>query len=369
MVKVSRMATLPRLPRRGVAQAGLVALVLLVMLAVLGGLLVKGQIQARQDLRSRFALRAELAAGFMQSLLDQGHDLADAREVEEASAHLASVVPVAGQRAYLVTEELDVLAASATETVGRRLTEVEPALGEPTPGATPTYRGVSHQGEHVAATAIVGGTGLLVVITVPTERLYAPLRGTVWPQWLVFALFAVVGALTVLLLVRLLRREAELDWALRVDPLTGVRNRRHLQERMPEVSSAARRHGRPWALLMIDIDWFKRINDEHGHEVGDRVLRDVAQAIVHEARLEDLAGRWGGDEFLVILPDTDLRGAEALGHRIAERARDLLGERGSLSIGCAAGLPEEPEDLLREADAGLYEAKRLGRGRVAAAPV
>lgn len=345
------------------------AVVLLVMLAVLGGLLVKGQIQARQDLRSRFALRAELAAGFMASWLHQGTDLLDAREVEEASAHLAGVVPVAGQRAYLVTADLDVLAGSSSETVGRQLTEVEPALDDPTPGATPTYRGVRHPGEHVAATATVGDTGLLVVITVPTERLYAPLRGTVWPQWLVFALFAVVGALTVLLLVRLLRREAELDWALRVDPLTGVRNRRHLQERMPEVSSAAKRHGRPWALLSIDVDWFKRINDERGHDVGDRVLREVAQAIVHEARLEDLAGRWGGDEFLVILPDTDLAGAEALAHRIAQRARGLLGEQGSLSIGCAAGVPEDHEALLREADAGLYEAKRLGRGRVAAAPV
>ena len=363
------MATLPGLARRELARAVLVALGLAVMLAVLGGLLVKGQVEARQDLRSRFALRAELAAGFMESLIAQGHDLDDRSQAAEASAHLATVVPVSGQRAYLVTSGLEVLAASSPEAVGRRLAEVEPALEHPTPGATPTYQGVRHPGEHVAAAATVGGTGLLVVITVPTARLYHPLRGTVWPQWLVFGLFTLVAALTVLLLARLLRREAELDWALRVDPLTGVRNRRHLQERLPEVASAASRHGRPWALLMIDVDWFKRINDEDGHATGDAVLREVAQVIAQEARREDLAGRWGGDEFLVILPDTDLEGAQALAGRIADSVRARLGTRGSLSIGYAAGVPEDPEDLLHEADAGLYEAKRLGRGRVAAAPV
>lgn len=363
------MAPVPGLPRREAARAALVALALAIMLAVLAGLLVQGQVQARRDLRSRFALRAELAAGFMESLLDQGHDLGRRTEADEASAHLATVVPVAGQRAYLMTSGLRVLAASAEETVGRRLSDVEPALGDPTPGATPTYQGVLYPGEHVAATATVGDRGLLVVITVPTASLYAPLRGTVWPQWLVFGMFAMVAALAVLLLFRLLRREAELDWALRVDPLTGVRNRRHLQERLPEVASAAQRHGRPWALLMVDVDWFKRINDEDGHAGGDAVLREVAQAIVHEARMEDLAGRWGGDEFLVILPDTDLAGAEILANRIAERVRERLGDRGSLSIGLAAGTSGDPQHLLHEADAGLYEAKRLGRGRAAAAPV
>ena len=94
----------------------------------------------------------------------------------------------------------------------------------------------------------------------------------------------------------------------------------------------------------------------------------MAAAIVAEARREDLAGRWGGDEFLVILPDTELAGAEAVAHRIGERVRGRLGPAGSLSIGCAAGVVEEPEHLVQQADAALYEAKRQGRGRVEVAP-
>lgn len=361
------MAALPRLSPRGVRQAALAALALLLMLAVLAGLLLRGQAQARTDLRSRFALRAELAAGFMESLLLQGHDLRLEEEGAEASAHLGTVIPVSGVRAYLVDPELEILAASVEETVGRRLEEVEPALGAPTPGATPTYQGIRHPGEHVAASALVGRTGLVVVITVPTAQLYQPLRGTVWPQWLVFGLFVLVGGVTVLLLLRVLRRETQLDWALRVDPVTGVRNRRHLQERLPEVASAARRHGRTWSLLMVDVDHFKRINDREGHARGDAVLREVGGIIVAQSRVEDLAGRWGGDEFLVILPDTDVRGAERVGERIAERVRERLPEWASVSIGCAAGLTDVPEELLHRADAALYEAKRQGRGRVVAA--
>ncbi|HWH32760.1 MAG TPA: GGDEF domain-containing protein [Egibacteraceae bacterium] len=358
---------MPSLTARGARTAALAALGLLLMLALLGGLLVRGQVQAREDLRTRFALRAELAAGFMDSLRTQGHDLRLAHEAAEASAHLATIVPVAGQRAYLVDRGLRVLAASPVDAVGRLLPEVEPALGAPTPGATPTYRGIHHPGEHVAASAAVGASGLMVVITVPTQRLYQPLEGAVWPQWLLFTVFAVVGAMAVLLLLRLMRREAELEWAMRVDPVTGVRNRRHLQERLPEVASASRRHGRPWALLMIDVDHFKRVNDEQGHAGGDAVLREVAAAIVAECRVEDLAGRWGGDEFLAILPDSDLDAAEHLAARIAERARRRMGAQGSLSVGCAAGLGEDPEGMLRRADAALYEAKRQGRGRVVAA--
>jgi diguanylate cyclase (GGDEF)-like protein len=361
------MADPPRLHQRAIASSVLAAIALAVMLVILAALLVRGQVQARTDLRSRFALRTDLAAGFIDSLHDLGHDPTHVHEAQEISAHLATVTPVAGQRAYLVDGADRVLAASDRDAVGWTLSQAEPALGtQPSPGATPVYRGIRHPGEQVAASANVGDSGLRVVLVVPTAQLYGPLRGTVWPQWVAFGAFALLGAAAVVLLLRLMRSRAALDWALRVDPLTGVRNRRHLQERLPEVSSAAGRHGREWAVLMVDVDHFKEINDREGHAAGDAVLREVALALVGQARREDLTGRWGGDEFLVILPDTDAAGGVVVGERMADAVRARLAQHGSLSIGCAAGLGDA-DDLLQRADAALYEAKRQGRGRVVAA--
>jgi diguanylate cyclase (GGDEF)-like protein len=361
------MADPPRLRQRAIASSALAAVALLLMLGLLAGLLVRGQVQARTDLRSRFALRAELAAGFVDSLGHLGRDPRSAGHAREISAHLATVTPVEGQRAYLVDAGDRVLAASDLQAVGVRLGDVEPALGtQPSPGATPVYRGIRHPGEQVATAAAVGDTGLRVVLIVPTAQLYDPLRGTVWPQWVAFGAFAVVGAVTLLLMLRLMRSRAALDWALRVDPLTGVRNRRHLQERLPEIASAAQRHGREWAVLMVDVDHFKQINDREGHGAGDEVLREVALALVGEARREDLTGRWGGDEFLVILPDTDAAGAVIVAERMREAVQARLKDRGSLSIGCAAGVGDA-DDLVQRADGALYAAKREGRARVVVA--
>lgn len=361
------MADPPRLRQRAIASSALAALALLLMLGLLAGLLVRGQVQARADLRSRFALRAELAAGFIESLADLGGDPRDADHARELSAHLASAIPVRGQRAYLVDRADRVLAASEPGAIGGRLADAEPALGaQPSPGATPVYQGIAHPGEQVATSAVVGNTDLRVVLAVPTAQLYAPLQGTVWPQWVAFAAFAVVGAITLLLMLRLMRSRAALDWALRVDPLTGVRNRRHLQERLPEIASASQRHGREWSVLMVDVDHFKEINDREGHGAGDEVLREVALALVGEARREDLTGRWGGDEFLVILPDTDAAGAVIVAERMREAVQARLEDRGSLSIGCAAGL-EDADELVQRADGALYAAKREGRDRVVVA--
>jgi len=362
------MADPPRLRQRAVVSSAVAALALLVMLGLLAGLLVRGQVQARTDLRARLSLRTELAAGSIESLHAVGQDVADGTRARELSAHLATVSPLRDQRAYLVDRAGRVLAASDPRTLGGLLRDIEPALGtQPSPGATPVYhQGRIHPGEQVATSAAVGGTDLRVVVIVPTAQLYAPLRGTMWPQWVAFGAFAVLGLGALLLMVRLVRSRAALDWALRVDPLTGVRNRRHLQERLPEIASAAQRHGREWAVLMVDVDHFKQINDREGHAAGDAVLREVALALVGEARQEDLTGRWGGDEFLVILPDTEAEGARMVAERIADAVRVRLPVHGSLSIGCAAGVGA-PDGLLHRADAALYEAKREGRGRVTVA--
>jgi two-component system cell cycle response regulator len=160
------------------------------------------------------------------------------------------------------------------------------------------------------------------------------------------------------------------------DGLTGLYNRRYLDSHMGALVQRAASRQRALSLCMIDIDRFKAINDTHGHEAGDEVLRELARRMRETVRGADLACRYGGEEFAVIMPDTD----PALAAHVAERLRMaiemrpfvLLGGRVTLgvtaSFGLASLLPGEGrgEGLFRRADAALYEAKRTGRNKVVA---
>jgi two-component system cell cycle response regulator len=170
------------------------------------------------------------------------------------------------------------------------------------------------------------------------------------------------------------RRNAALDAISRTDPLTAIPNRRHVEEQLRALVSAADRHHRDLAALMCDIDHFKRVNDTVGHAGGDAVLRAFTSRVQHLLREEDVCGRWGGEEFLVLLPDTDLDGALALGERVCKHvaAEPLpVGDDQFLavtvSIGCAAADGADPEDLVQRADRALYAAKEAGRNRALAA--
>jgi diguanylate cyclase (GGDEF)-like protein len=153
------------------------------------------------------------------------------------------------------------------------------------------------------------------------------------------------------------------------DSLTGLYNRRALTERLTRAAAAARRHEEPLSVLMIDLDRFKQTNDTYGHEAGDEVLCTVADCLREALRAEDIYGRWGGDEFLVVLPQTDSSGATAAAERLRVAALVLeLAEVGlpggiSLSVGAATGVHTNPHDLVREADLALYEGKADGRAR------
>jgi len=158
------------------------------------------------------------------------------------------------------------------------------------------------------------------------------------------------------------------------DPLTKLSNRRFILTQMAAAVSAARRHGRPLSIAMVDIDHFKDVNDAHGHAAGDRVLAAVANAMREYLRAEDQLGRLGGEEFLALLPDADgdaaRAAAEKLRSEVATLAVEHEGRRLSVTIsaGWAAWEGEGPEELLRRADEALYEAKRAGRDRVEGAP-
>jgi len=168
-------------------------------------------------------------------------------------------------------------------------------------------------------------------------------------------------------------RNAELDRVSRIDMLTGIYNRRHLDEHMRRVISAARRHGRTVGVLLVDIDHFKDVNDQYGHLAGDAVLREVAARLQGAMRTEDALGRWGGEEFIAVLTDTP---GESIGI-LAERMRQAIAStpfvlddgtriRVTVSIGHTSGT-EDAEVLVHRADDALYVAKEAGRNQVAAA--
>jgi diguanylate cyclase (GGDEF)-like protein len=157
-----------------------------------------------------------------------------------------------------------------------------------------------------------------------------------------------------------------------IDGLTGLANRRHAERSLETEASRAERFGGPLAVVLVDLDDFKEVNDRHGHLAGDDVLRELATVLSETVRSVDIASRWGGEEFALILPGADAVG----GAQLAERARVALAERTILtqegvpvrvtaSFGVAS-FPEhgEGDDLLRAADSALYEAKKRGKNRV-----
>ncbi len=157
------------------------------------------------------------------------------------------------------------------------------------------------------------------------------------------------------------------------DPLTGLLNRRGIEYRLRAEHRRLVRHGHPFALLSLDLDHFKRINDEHGHPVGDEVLRAFGEVLRRAGREADAAARVGGEEFWVLLPDTELDGALPLAERILHEVRSLrLPESPvritvSIGIAAAAARSESIEALMRRLDAALYRAKAGGRDRVVCA--
>ncbi|MBT2338374.1 MULTISPECIES: GGDEF domain-containing protein [Pseudomonas] len=158
------------------------------------------------------------------------------------------------------------------------------------------------------------------------------------------------------------------------DPLTGTGNRIAMDQTLTREIDMARRHSQPLSLLMLDIDHFKRINDSYGHSVGDDVLKAVADSIKQQLRNVDMVFRFGGEEFLILLANTNRDAAAMIGERLryAAQVQDYFAEGArielTVSLGCATLLPgESVESLLRRADSALYVAKREGRNRLAMA--
>jgi diguanylate cyclase (GGDEF)-like protein len=157
--------------------------------------------------------------------------------------------------------------------------------------------------------------------------------------------------------------------AATVDPVTGVFNRRYFQVRLDEELQRSHRHQIPLALLMIDVDDFKRVNDSHGHLAGDAILRDVGDILRRSVRVFDVCARFGGDEFVIIMPGSSSENALRIAERIRERIEHYRPSDGVLAVTrvtVSVGLAVSSADatvgqLLERADQALYEAKRAGK--------
>ncbi|MGY6564414.1 MAG: GGDEF domain-containing protein [Halomonadaceae bacterium] len=171
------------------------------------------------------------------------------------------------------------------------------------------------------------------------------------------------------------RLELRLRQLSRTDELTGLFNRRYFMQRLLQELARYRRYGRPTSVVLFDFDHFKRINDTHGHPAGDQVLVKVSKLLRERLRTNDIPARLGGEEFALLLPETDLE--EAVG--VAEKVRQMVleqeftseeGHRFEASITCGVsafhGTEETVEAILHRADQNLYQGKRTGRNRVIA---
>lgn len=288
------------------------------------------------------------------------------------AAHLRNALPFDGGEVYLL-DAAGSLVASNLPSAGtvQTLKVTDPALPD-------SERGRYFRGDEARwfTTVAVPNSSFQIVASVPESDLYGPVSGTsVWLPWVVVIALALASLYTVHVLFALHRSREDYLALARIDPLTGISNRRELSAMADAILADARRSDEPVAVLMLDLDRFKTVNDTRGHESGDEVLRVVSARMRNALREGDLLGRWGGEEFVAFLPATTLAQAMMVGDRV--RAA-ISGSPISMdsddavtitaSVGCAVTVSEGADEVIGRADRAMYLAKRSGDS-VVAAPV
>jgi diguanylate cyclase (GGDEF)-like protein len=216
------------------------------------------------------------------------------------------------------------------------------------------------------------GWGAVTVVISMAVRLQTELAQQVDATPLASALnqgsFAVVSGIMMVGFRHMQRTQTDLHALAMTDPLTRVLNARAFSERLTQELARNRRYKRPLAVLYLDLDNFKTLNDSRGHQTGDAVLRLVADAMRDAVRDSDVVGRMGGDEFAVLMPETDGTLASAAARRLAEGIGTAF--QGSPAISASIGVvafadtAAGTDEILRRADQAMYEAKRAGKNRV-----
>ena len=246
---------------------------------------------------------------------------------------------------------------------------------------------VSPKGTYIAEVSPVDGRKRLVsfarLADYPLIVTVSASLDDVLAEWHLHASLIAVGLLTVTGLCIFLSRglleairaeevvRTEMERLMLTDSLTGLGNRRYLMERLGEETVRAHRYGHAFSAIFLDVDHFKLVNDEHGHANGDRVLAAVSRAIKETVRISDTVGRYGGEEFIVLLPETGLNDALLLAERIRNAVSSIsvdgVTSRITISAGVACLQQNEGEEaLLKRCDDALYRAKNSGRDRTVA---
>ena len=307
----------------------------------------------------------------------------DLREVLQTLACEAALALGAELAGVYLTEPDGSLVATAGYNVpaawhGLRLAPGEGAAGRAV--ATGRPFGTDDYERDVAAPAHAGLTGFRTAIAVPMAW-NGESQGALSVGWTSVQRLTEAGQRTLEAIADLAtfachnaETFARMEQAARTDALTGLLNHGAMQVRVREEIARARRDGTPLACAIVDLDDFKRVNDLRGHQAGDELLRRVAGAIAQQLRPYDLVARYGGDEFVVLLPGSDARAALQVAERIRAAVAsggdgdDALAGAGACSIGVASWQdPLDASALLERADHSLLLAKRMGKGRVALA--
>lgn len=218
----------------------------------------------------------------------------------------------------------------------------------------------------------VDGTPWRVMMTVENDELYNPIQGTSkYLPYIFIACFIVVALFLTIILVRDRERRLKLQDVALIDLQTGIFNPRGIKSILTRVLSSSKRHENDLSIAIIDIDDFKKINDAHGHNVGDEVLNKISDQIQNRLRTEDILGRLGGEEFLVILPDTDTAGAKIVSERICHGVYEEVSvsndenEKVTVSIGIATFTKDDTlESIVSRAEQALAQAKQDGKNQV-----
>jgi diguanylate cyclase (GGDEF)-like protein len=293
-------------------------------------------------------------------------------------AYMSHAISAPGRRLYLIDATGNVIVGTGRPlTAGQTLSQLDPRLAGAAHGhSLGSY--TNARGGQVFVSSAISGTPWKIVVSVPQAELYASVDGTsrslAWVAWaslgIAGLLLIVMGAWLLRSRTRLAALNCDLDRLARVDSLTGLRNRRAIEETLIREVSAARRHESSLSVLLVDVDHFKHINDALGHQAGDAALVAIGETLQSMLRTEDTIGRWGGEEFLAVLPHTDAAGAVV----IAERLRAHVATPGpgsaeprtaiTVTIGVAAWTSGGIDDLVRRADHALYAGKAAGRNNV-----
>ena len=219
------------------------------------------------------------------------------------------------------------------------------------------------------ARGVYAGLGVTIVVLLVSTVATSPSDFAADPTYTLVGLATAVGLAA--FAQALMRAEMEQRSDAVLDPLTGLLNRKALASRFEEIAQQAALTGAPVCLVACDLDRFKQVNDAHGHDRGDAVLKDAAYVLRKYLRSFELAYRLGGEEFLIVLPGVALAEGRAVAERVCTGLEDArpggLAVTASFGVAAASGADVAFEPLFRAADAALYEAKRTGRNRVVAA--